>query len=463
MAVPISNGPSAGGNGLSPRFAVVTILKGMIGAGILSLPHVFGKVGLRLAVPGYLLISVICAFSIWRLIECKALLAARCLLQEDEQDSLSEKNGAEEVKDCGLGPLGSVSVQVLGPAGLVIAGFGIIASQLGFGIAYIDIVVETMSSDNLLGSSFSTVWLRVIVGLILCLLSCIRSLNGLAKISAVALVIYSYLIIALIRQGGTEVVQGTAPDLAVVWGKVQWDNIGLWLGTAIFAQEAIVISQYVFDDMKLANHRDFLPVLIWSFSICGTLCSLVGALGYMCYGDDVKSVFYLNFPRDSRDVCIAETVLCVVLLASFGLQMYPVVSFLEAVFVGKAGETESEESEEELSESDKPSSGGGFFRAFLLPVALRWSLVVLCSAVAVSIPDLSCVTGYSGSFAVSTIGFFLPALCHMKLNSFQLSPLDWALDIMLLLLGIASVILGIEATHCGGDTVKIIQVITKAA
>ncbi|CAE8610235.1 unnamed protein product [Polarella glacialis] len=449
MAVPISNGPSAGGNGLSPRFAVVTILKGLMGAGILSLPYVFGKVGLRLAVPGYLLISLICAFSIWRLIECKAVLAARCLLQEGEQDSLLGKNGAEEVRDCGLGPLGLVSVQVLGPAGLVVAGFGIIASQLGFGIAYIDIVVETMSSDNLLGSSFSTFWLRVIVGVILCLLSCIRSLNSLAKISAVALVIYSYLIIALIRQGGTELVQGTAPDLAVVWGKVQWDNIGLWLGTAIFAQEAIVISQYVFDDMKLTNHRDFLPVLIWSFSICGTLCSLVGALGYMCYGDEVKSVFYLNFPKDSRDVCIAETILCVVLLVSFGLQMSPVVSFLEAVFVGKAGEAESEE-------SDKPSSGRGIFRAFLLPVVLRWSLVVLCSAVAVLIPDLSCVTGYNGSFAVSTIGFFLPALCHMKLNRFQLSPLDWALDIMLLLLGIASVVLGVEATHCGGDTVKII-------
>ena len=66
---------------------------------------------------------------------------------------------------------------------------------------------------------------------------------------------------------------------------------------------------------------------------CALLCTFVGAFGYMAYGDDVKNEFYLNFPKDSLDIQIAEWVLCFVLVISFILQMYPVILLLLLVLL----------------------------------------------------------------------------------------------------------------------------------
>merc|ERR1719235_538848 len=85
--------------------------------------------------------------------------------------------------------------------------------------------------------------------------------------------------------------------------------------------------------MQLPRPQDFIPVLV-SSSCCSTLMSVfVGFFGALCYGGDIKNVFYLNFPKDGMDVKIAEVVLCIVLLITFALQLYPVNGFIQRVLV----------------------------------------------------------------------------------------------------------------------------------
>eukprot|EP00413_Alexandrium_margalefii_P025021 CAMPEP_0204564424 /NCGR_PEP_ID=MMETSP0661-20131031/34876_1 /ASSEMBLY_ACC=CAM_ASM_000606 /TAXON_ID=109239 /ORGANISM="Alexandrium margalefi, Strain AMGDE01CS-322" /LENGTH=441 /DNA_ID=CAMNT_0051572063 /DNA_START=89 /DNA_END=1414 /DNA_ORIENTATION=- len=436
--------------GLRPGLALVTILKGMIGAGILALPQVFGKVRLALAVPGYLVVTAVCAFSVWRLIQCKAMLRGSekevlvgCRDQSDYEDASSLSEGepssrARREDDFGLGPLAQVGHRTLGPGGVVLAGLGVVVSQLGFCVAYVGVAVETLRGPHLLGPRVSPLLLRLALGLVLGALCLIRRLEHIAKLSGLALFVYCYLLWALVWHGSHALLSADEPPAPSVWTPVDWHGMGVWFGTAIFAQEAIVISQYVYDEMQLENPRDFLPVLVGSFSICGGVSAFVGGFGYFCYGDEIADVFYLNFPAGSIDVALAEGVLCVVLLASFVLQLYPVVSFAEAMA-------------SRLKEAGQSGSSSGSDTAVVQwapAVAVRWGLVLLVSLAAAGIPNLSCVSGYSGSFAMSLIGFFLPPLCHIKAHRCELSPLDWAGNLLLLSAGCAAVVFGVLTTSC---------------
>mmetsp|Transcript_105194 Transcript_105194/g.267257 ORF Transcript_105194/g.267257 Transcript_105194/m.267257 type:complete len:457 (-) Transcript_105194:65-1435(-) len=442
--------------------AVVTVLKGMIGTGILGLPYASGQVRLGLAAPGLVATAFIGAFSVWRLIECKAFIASRTFVVSSPT---GEGSSEDPEGTLGLGPLALVARRAFGTLGVAVAGFGIIASQLGFAVSYVDVIVETLSQASLLGPYLAPAVLRVALCVVLCLLCLLRRLSSLAWLSGAALLIYLYLLFALLYYGGGTLANGSAPEFADAWLPVRWDRFGSWFGSAIFAQEAIVISQYVYDDMQLPHHSDFLPVLGASFGISGLLFTFVGIFGYLCYGDAIQNVFYLNFPAGSLAVSIGEVVLCLVLLLSFALQMYPVMSFLEAtvldirplgegeVLASSEGEGSQEEEENADTSYDEPSSdsspkagpraGGGE-----ASVVLRCSAVVFTCVAAALVPDLSCVTGYSGCFAMSSIGFFLPPLCHARLRPGSLTLSERLGNAMLLLAGCAAVFFGVLSTSC---------------
>eukprot|EP00439_Symbiodinium_sp_Y106_P084648 s590_g26.t1 len=666
----------------------------MMGAGVLSLPYVFGLVGLAFAVPGYLVVAAICCFSVWRIIQCEAILGDSRVLDPD-----TSTDEAMSKQDFGLGPLAQVAAHSLGLAGVVLAAFGIIVSQLGFCVAYVDIIITTLLEPNLSdkipesvlrvglgtdsqallaiaseeadswhnarllrcaqapagdafcfdtppppefsvafrlrnGRSFRvrtysdwapvfaqrfwqisklnwwqnvaiyrndyvnettrfvsqwglvgrpavndawTKWKtsnqtapalrsntrgRVAFGMgavvcqagpddpcqhlrpnctaedycalgfttqifvnfannsrldshgfapfgevekgmdvvddlartlghrygevqelcppeppetycvyrdgqragvnatlfqaaeglrrdvVLCLLSSLRKLDSLAKISVLALAVYAYLLVILpIRWGTEELTSGRAPSLGGVWGKFEPGNLGLWLGTSIFAQEAVVVSQCVYQDMRLRDHRAFRPILVSSFVICSVASTALAAFGCMCYGDSVKQVFYLNFPASSLDVTIAETILCLVLLPTFVIQLYPVARcFDELLTCAGYVSLSSDDSDETLEDSEE-----GRGQSCLVKVLARWLLVIITCVVAAVVPDLACISGYSGSFAMSVIGFFLPPLCHLKLHHFRVSTLDWILDVGLLAVGVTALVLGVSNTHCGAE------------
>ncbi|CAE7836219.1 slc36a4 [Symbiodinium sp. CCMP2592] len=331
---------------------------------------------------------------------------------------------------------------------VVLAAFGIIVSQLGFCVAYVDIIITTLLEPNLLADKIPESVLRVGLAVVLCLLSSLRKLDSLAKISVLALAVYAYLLVVLpIRWGTEELTSGRAPSLRGVWGKFEPSNLGLWLGTSIFAQEAVVVSQCVYQDMRLRDHRAFRPILVSSFVICSVASTALAAFGCMCYGDSVKQVFYLNFPASSLDVTIAETILCLVLLPTFVIQLYPVARcFDELLTCAGYVSLSSDDSDETLEDSEE-----GRGQSCLVKVLARWLLVIISCVVAAVVPDLACISGYSGSFAMSVIGFFLPPLCHLKLHHFRVSTLDWILNVGLLAVGVTALVLGVSNTHCGAE------------
>jgi len=408
---------------MSQSMAVVTIMKAMIGAGVLALPYACGQIGLILAVPGLIATSLLCTIGTWLLIDCKVCIRAR-VAGEDHEGVGSFDVAANEDTVMGLGPMAEVAWHLFGSPGLVVVAVGLLSAQIGICTTYVDVITETLTGR--LGRHVSREFFQACFCLTLCGMSSVRSLGKLAWLSALALTVYCFVVYVLLKYGIQEVAHGNAPPALDAWVKLRWNGIGEFLGIAIFAFEGISLAPYVFDSMRLAKPESFLWVLVASNSITFCVYGFVGVFAYSIYGDCIHDILYENFPSDSIEVTFVELVLCFVLFFSYGLQMHPVFSFVEAQLAAFAasrndakncarqtcqaeviGNVElTDISGVEKNENSKSSTaadletvpmnkaidpGASPIRATLS----RWFVVIFTFALASAIPKVSAITSYT--------------------------------------------------------------------
>lgn len=411
-------GGEAPAQALSPTRAVITILKAMIGAGVLALPYGCSLVHLGLALPGMAVVAILNAIGIWRLVECSIHL------------SVSSDEGGALANDWGLGPAAGVSSSVLGRAGLLLACCSVLSAQIGCGICYVDVLIRTL--EPYLEGILAPMMQKVGIFVLLCAISLLRELRDLAWLSAVALAVYAYVVFALVKWGVRELSDGPG---GTFW-PVRWQGFGTWFGQAIFAFEGINVAQYVYRDMQASDPGPFLRVLTVSYVICWMLYSFVGGFGYWVYGATVQQVIYLSFPEGSPDVVTVEVVLCIVLFLTFAIQMYPVFHFVEATCLGSVNTDDDA--------ADKQQAPG--CKHLASAAILRWITVLLVFVGAMLVPDVAKIMDLVGAFSFGIIGFVLPAVLHLKVASSQLSALDIAVDLALFFSGLIAIILALLPT-----------------
>mmetsp|Transcript_37509 Transcript_37509/g.119341 ORF Transcript_37509/g.119341 Transcript_37509/m.119341 type:complete len:493 (-) Transcript_37509:209-1687(-) len=445
---------------LSVSSAVFTVLKAMIGTGILALPKVCGSVGLALAVPGLLFIALLNLLGTWRLAECIHILSDDDSPSSESDNEVSDGasdssvSRVEQEDDCGLGPVATIARETLGTWAIVVSALCGLGNQFGAGIAYFLVIVETLHSSLLpkFGVHVSVSLVRVVIGVICMQLGLIKQLNSLAWMSVVALVSYCYVAIALGRWSSAQFSSGAAPE-DNLWTPIHWENVGTYFGASIFAFEGVFLAQHVYADMQLKTSqkgRPFLKVLLVSYPICFIAYLYVGMLGYMAYGSEVCPIIYLNFPSTSIDTTIIQGVLIIVLFVSFALQMFPVFVFLDSQFCGtnmhKAAEVEDDGSDSEVEVVARGTMIKGRKRKKVGDFLMRYATVAMTCTVAVLVPNIEEVMGYVGSFALSTIGFILPALFHIAASKKMRRPISlkgWITDIVLIISGATAFILGL--------------------
>jgi len=428
---------------LSRTLAIVTILKGSLGTGILGLPFVSGEVRLGIAAPLIFAFAAVIILGIWRLLECKTLLSKQVLVKDSNAPESGD--GTQQLAaldNMGLGPLAIIASHTFGNVGIIACGLLICLCQLSFAISYTVVILETLSEDHLLGSRLPSWILHLIVCGILCSLGLMRKLKSLAWLSGAALTIYLYMLFALVYFGGLNLLDGRMLELSRdQWLPVRWGNFGLFFGTCLFAQCALVLSMYVYDDMQLEDPKEFIPVLVCSFGLGSVLYCFVGVFGYLAFGDEIRTVFYLSFPEGHPAVIIGEIALIVVLLFTYALQMYPVMAVLEA-----AASHVQRSSGKGVGDDERRAAQGRLPRSSI--IAVRLAAVLLTQVIAFAVPDFACITGYSGCFAMGLISFILPPVCHAKVNNYQLSPLQWVNNAILFGAGSVALFFGFTATTC---------------
>lgn len=391
--------------------AFANLLKTMVGAGVLTLPHATSKFGLLASVVGIALAGYGTSAAI--------IFAVRCNAKVCERGSGGDEVGVwERIGRAAYGRLGVVSII----SSLLIA-------QLGLSAAYYDFIVVTIMRH----AALSHLHALAVTWVLLTLVSMIRKLSSVAILSLVGLITYIY-IIALLVAYSSEALDCSAANASLTADQLQcaakngdiagispichpgaaepiamatWSGFGAWFGPAVFAFEGMGTAMSIYASIGESMAEDAPPgtsstvvrrytdrafrwVVGGAYS-CGVVIYVcVGALGYLAFGSSVEGTILESFPEGPAKAN-AQIVLAVVLGCTFALQMNPVWGVIEPAILGR----------------------GDYSAAW--PV-LRGVVVALIAIACVLIPAVDAMIALSGAVGFSLLGFILPGLFFLKLN-----------------------------------------------
>ncbi|KAE8749660.1 hypothetical protein FOCC_FOCC003647 [Frankliniella occidentalis] len=192
----------------------------------------------------------------------------------------------------------------------------LVCTQLGFCTVYFVFIASNMK-QYIIPIDVHYYMAMLLVPILLG--SCIRTLKHLVPISLISnLFMFTGVFITIYvcsRDG--------LPPLSERNLFVEPTRLPLFFGTALYCFEAIAMTMPLRNEMRRPN--DFsrpLGVLNVGSVFVGLLLVVVGVIGYMKYGEDVKSIIPLNF--DQADVLcqVIKTGICVAILLSYPIQAY---------------------------------------------------------------------------------------------------------------------------------------------
>ncbi|CAJ1397350.1 unnamed protein product [Effrenium voratum] len=226
-------------------------------------------------------------------------------------------------------------------------------------------------------------------------------------------------------------------------------GLGYLVGPAISAFEGVLVSQYVFVQMKLSDPAPFGRVVIVSHLLALLIFGFIGAFGFGIYGSRVEDVIYENFPPESLAVKFSKLTMSFVLVVSFQIQMFVVFSILDSAmqrYAEGASAVENQEDSDtanEQSDQDKVALLKGAAAPTPeppCPQVMRWIVIVVCFYVAALLPSLSALR-LGGGLAMAFCAMVVPGAGHLKVMWDEMGWLDMAADVALIVLGILSAVL----------------------
>ncbi|KAJ7950285.1 vacuolar amino acid transporter 1 [Quillaja saponaria] len=242
-----------------------------------------------------------------------------------------------------------------------------------------------------------TVWLRN--------LSLISYLS-VGGIFASILVALSLLWVGVVDQVGFHPC-GKALDLS---------NIPVAVGIYGFAFAGHSVIPNIYTSMK--EPSQFPSALITSFGFCILMYIGVAILGFLIFGDSVKSQFTLSMPKELPASGIAAWITVVIPLTKYPLTILPVALSIE-----------------ELIPWPK-------LRCYAVSVLLRTILVFSTLVVALSIPFFGSLLALNGSLMAMLVALIFPCACSLRLLSGRLTKVEIASCILIMVVGLVCSIIG---------------------
>jgi len=253
------------------------------------------------------------------------------------------------------------------------------------------------------------VWIAVILPLVI--ICCwIRNLDDLASISMVANVCILFCLAVILYE---EIYQFVSQDpeetAAIRTGKVNWGpdpvlGLALYFGSAIYAFEGIGVVLPLENRMK--KPKNALWVVYAAMALVVVLYASFGALGYMVYGNDIKSSITLSLNGHSRIgaqvvFLIVKLYYAFVIFATYFVQFYVPMDFLEPPLY------------DYLKSTLNLCSLFDHHRGKILYVSrivFRTTMVIITAGIAIGIPDLGDLISLVGAIASSALALMFPPL-----------------------------------------------------
>eukprot|EP00250_Pteridium_aquilinum_P019147 c24318_g1_i2 orf=731-2329(+) len=365
-----------------------TILNGvnmLAGVGILSMPYAVSQGG-WIGVSLLLVFAAVCCYT--------GVLLRRCL------DLHPHILGYPDVGQAAFGTFGRFLVSAL-------LYFELFAVAIEFLILEGDNLSQLVSWQGLnsgliqLNSEQSFLILSAIVMLPTVWL---RDLSLLSYISAGGVVACITVVLAVAWVGIFEVGFTNQGQLL----NVQGFPIAVGLYAFCYCGHAVFPNIYV----SMKDRTKFSHVLVVCFIICSLIYGSIAVLGFLMFGDDIKSQVTLNLPRGNLGTKVAIFATLVNPFAKYALTVTPLAAALEELLPNRLKA----------------------WKFSMWTIIIRTVLVISTVAVALTVPFFAYLMAFVGSFLSTTVAITIPCLCYMKLFSGRI-PL-WERVLLFLFLGI---------------------------
>ncbi|GLV45553.1 uncharacterized protein CBL_02573 [Carabus blaptoides fortunei] len=357
------------------------LLKGSLGTGILAMPKAFLNAGYVIAIVGTILIGGLCLYCIHMLINAEYELCKRKKVPSMNYPTTAKIAMSE-------GP--PILQKCAGAAPHIVNGF-LLFYQLGTMCVYTVFIAQNIKDvvDEYLGEEDIRLYMLVLL-LPLILINWVRNLKYLAPFSTLANVItvvsFGVIIYYLFAEGPT--FEKREPV-----GEVQ--NMPLFLGTVLFALEAIGVIMPLENEMKTPeSFGGKCGVLNIAMFIIIVLYVFMGFLGYLAYGADVNDSITLSLKRHEVLGQVVRITLAVAIYITHGLQGYVAFDITWNGYLKKR--------------TDKNS------HPLLWEYVLRTCLVIFTFLLAVAIPRIGMLISLVGAFCLSALGLAFPAIIEIS-------------------------------------------------
>ncbi|KAL8618786.1 hypothetical protein ACOMHN_000214 [Nucella lapillus] len=203
------------------------------------------------------------------------------------------------------------------------------------------------------------------------------------------------------------------------------------------------------------NRHNFTKYLYGAIAVLAFILVSFGTLGYLHFGNKIDQMVNANIPSGDTLNIFVNVSLCIGVLLTFPLMLFPVVELAELFFFGtgclcKPGEDEDEESENQLIlpkeegvESSSHSSGIPRNVATWKRNLLRVVIVLCAGGLAVLLRNyFAYISAFVGALGSTMLAYILPCLFHLRLRWNHLSLFTKVKDITIVVIGISLGIAG---------------------
>uniref|UniRef100_A0A6Q2Y7L7 Amino acid transporter transmembrane domain-containing protein n=1 Tax=Esox lucius TaxID=8010 RepID=A0A6Q2Y7L7_ESOLU len=403
--------------GITFTQALIHLLKGNIGTGLLGLPLAVRNAGIIVGPLCLVLMGAVCVHCMHILVQCSHHLCERL------------KRPPMGYSDTVAFAMEHSSYQCFRNSarfGRHLVNFFLVLTQLGFCSAYFVFLAENIKQVGSIPTSQkqATVleyYLRLYMLFFLpflILLVFMKDLKNMAVLSLVANICMAVSVIIIFQYITTDFGDFQHLPLTSPLGKFPF-----FFGTAIFAFEGIGVVLPLENQMK--EPKQFPLALNIGMGIVTVLYVVLATLGYLHFGDDIQGSITLNLPHS------AWTNQMVKILYSFGV----FVSFAIQFFV--PAEIMIPPIQAKLQESWRAPCD----------MMLRGLLVCVTFSFAVLIPRLDLVISLVGAVSSSTLALVLPPLVELiTFSDRPLKPVMLVKDLLIAVVGFIGFLAGTYVT-----------------
>ncbi|XP_058083514.1 amino acid transporter AVT1J-like isoform X2 [Magnolia sinica] len=342
---------------------LVNGLNALSGVGILSVPYALSEGGWLSLIP-FLFVSIICCYT--------GLLLRRCM------DADPRIKTYPDIGEYAFGSKGKITIAVFMYLELYLV-------AIEFLILEGDNLEKLFPNTNLEIMGFEIGGKQgfvLLTALIILPTMWLRSLGLLAFVSAGG-VLASVVVVASVFWGG-------AVDGVGFHGRGAFYSLS-GLPTAISLYAFCYCGHAVFPTIytSMKDRSQFSKMLILCFVLCTFNYGAMAILGYLMYGQDVKSQVTLNLPVGKISSKIAIYTTLINPFAKYALVITPIAGAIEDRFRINNNRT--------------------------ISVLIRTLLVISTVIVALIVPFFAYLMAFTGSFLSSTASMVLPCICYLKI------------------------------------------------